>query len=355
MSSKSNSAIRLGAALGAFIVCISCAWDAGFTVDDKVSFLLEKSTRTSELAADAPARLIESRDYILRAMSFDPQDSDVKNALAAIESSIVARKRSEHYTAKTLIARKTYLDAAIRLNNARALRFPDKPEDTTDKSVTASLDSIRPMLQKEIDAQLKSAEKKLAAKDISAAYDMYRRVLRADPGNATAQQKMAQREDQRNAEAAKLADSGRKEYDRGNFDGALRLLKQSYAIKKDIATADLISRISTVQMNRKYSAEAENYRAKGNYLDALRMYRRCKTNDPQNIAYDTQLQALTRNLMPSLDGWLAGGIAKYNESDFESAIELFEKVVMVDDTFKDTRSYLDRSRQKLEAALKAAQ
>ncbi|MEK6795255.1 MAG: hypothetical protein AABZ39_10785 [Spirochaetota bacterium] len=337
---------------------VSCAhmnWDAGFSDEDRVGFLLQKS---SSIADDADADIrnyIQARDILLRAMALQPRNAQAKSALASLESEIMTRKRNEYYAGRTSISQKRYVDAGVQFQRVLALRFSDKPEDVYDVSAKKSLNAIAPQLRKDIEALLKSADRKWQAKDTKGATDIYLRILRADPGNGTASGRIAEREDRLASEAHRYFDLGKRAYDARQYDTAVSYLNRSYWIKKDDATFDLLNRIAIMQANRRHVANAEAYIAKNDHYDALRLYRRCKLNDPLNSVYDAKIRMLTEKLTPSVDGWYNEAVQKYNESDFEAAVDLFERVTTVSENYKDARNFHEKSRQKLDAALRAVQ
>lgn len=340
--------------LGSFLA-LSCAWDAGFTIDDRVGFLMQKSSSVADDADEDVHNYIPARDMLLRALTLDPRNAQAKSAFASLESEIMARKRSEYYSGRTSIAQKRYVDAAVQFNRVIALRLSDKPEDVYDKSSRKSLDSIQGQMRKDIEALLKSADKKWTAKDTAGAIDIYKRILRADPGNGMAAGRIAEQENKKASEARRYFDLGKRAYDAKQYDAAVNYLNKSYWLKKENETFDLLNKIAIMQANRRHIANAEGYLAKGDLYDALRLYRRCKANDPLNSAYDTKIQSLTDRLAPSVDGWYNDAVQKYNESDFEAALDLFERVITVNDGYKDAKNFHEKSRQKLDAALRAVQ
>jgi tetratricopeptide (TPR) repeat protein len=336
------------------LACFSCAsfnWDGGFSDDDRVQMLITKSSDTADDADENIAKYIEAREYLLRARNIDPADARVRTAVTSLESDIVFRKKQEYQSGKLLAAQKKYIDAAIRLMKARVLKFPDKT-DTTDEAVAKTLDAIRPALQKEIEGQVALAQKKEKEKQPQAALDIYKRILAADPANGLARGKIDEYANRQQEEARRQYDLGIKNYHAKNYDLALQYLKKSYAIHKAPETLALINKINIAQVNRKYIAQAEAALESGNAYSALLLYKKCAANDPQNEYYDKKIAACRDKLAADLAKWYAEGVDKYNANDFEAAVDRFEKIVTVDYHYKDAKDYYEKSRQKLEAALK---
>jgi len=338
-----------------FLPLMSCAtfwWDRGFDDGDKSQFLLSKANETTEEAQYNIRKYPEARDYLLRAKGIERDNNRIIKQLESLEIEIVNCKRAHYGLAALLLNQKSFIDAAIQFNYVFLLKFWDKPDDMIDRYARNLYDKYKKNLDKDIILQLTNAQKKLNAKDYNGAYTIYNWVLMADPGNNIANQKMNEKADKNAIESRRMYDIGRKYFDKQDYDTSLYYLKKSLILKKDGASIDLINRITIIQINNRHIKNANSAIGKGDVYEALKLYRYCKYNDPSNLLYVKKVKELTEQLKSNLGIWYTNGVAKYEGGDLESAIYYFERIITVDENYKDAYSLYTKSKQKLDSVMK---
>lgn len=331
--------------------CASTMWDREFSEEDKIDFLVIKSDRLIAESKNDIRLLNEAWEFLQTAERIDSEHELVQTKIGELKAKLDKAKKDEYYTGRWLMNQEKYIDAAIRFHNSKSLRYTWK-KDGTDIAVDNALDKIKDPLQNAISADLERAETFMKdEKTHDKALAVYERILRAEPSNSAAKNQIAAIERKKMQEADAWYDEGQTAYEEGRFDEAKTFLWRSYNLKESKKTLLFIRKVQRVSENAKDLQKADAHFTKAQYFEALTLYRTCKRRDPGNALYDRKIQACIDKLGPQLSVWYDLGVKKYNEGDFEKAIEHFQKVKTVDPGYKDVGNLLDKSRQKYEAAI----
>ncbi|MEK6565414.1 MAG: tetratricopeptide repeat protein, partial [Bacteroidota bacterium] len=175
----------------------------------------------------------------------------------------------------------------------------------------------------------------------------YGQVVRMDPNNSDARTQMTEMQARVQSNVRQLMNTGDSLMDKKNFERAQRLYEQ--ALESDPESELLILRLQDVAVLLKQTTQSSLARAKSlldrSQLDeAQREYERILSSDARNAAARTGLETIkTRRVADQVEQ----GKTAFNEAKYFEALSIFSEILQRDDKNREAKTMFDKTREAL--------
>jgi tetratricopeptide (TPR) repeat protein len=261
-------------------------------------------------------RLAESiLDYRL-ALKLQPDDSESLAHVQALARTLAERKAAIGEQYDVALAASDLATARERLYEMRAL---DPFDPTLQNEERALNDAIRPVVTE----GLAAGRRLFIAGDLPGAKQSFRSVLELAPDNESAQGYISYISTiQREREAANARSA-------------------TFSSRKSFASDDEIRAEGFYQ-----NALAAERR--GDPYDAIRQDQRALGANPKHAGAQRHLKNLRRRLSEKSEDLIEKGRLAYREEDLQTALENWERVLLIDPDNQRARAYTDRAERQLQ-------
>ncbi len=175
----------------------------------------------------------------------------------------------------------------------------------------------------------------------------YGQVVRMDPNNSDARTQMTEMQTRVQTQVKQLMNTGDSLMDKKNYERAQRLYEQ--ALESDPDSELLILRLQDVAVLLKQTTQSSLARAKSlldrSQLDeAQREYERILSSDARNTQARTGLETIkTRRVTDQVEQ----GKTAFNEAKYFEALTIFSEILQRDDKNREAKTMFDKTREAL--------
>jgi len=173
----------------------------------------------------------------------------------------------------------------------------------------------------------------------------YGQVVRIDPNNSDARTQITELKERVQTQVKQLMNSGDSLMDRKNYERAQRIYEQ--ALESDPENELLTLRLQDVAVLLKQTTRSSLARAKSlldrNQLDeAQREYERILSSNARNAQAKTGLEAIKFRRVADL---AERGKTAFNEGKYFEALSIFSEILQRDDKNREAKTMFDKSRE----------
>lgn len=179
---------------------------------------------------------------------------------------------------------------------------------------------------------------------------VFEAILKKDPENASAQSYLDLIiERLTRSKTDELMASADKYFAAKNFNSAASQYKKVTQINPNITRAKEMYKESILGLSEQQRARANAYIRQGLPFEAIKTYQASLATLSTNNRASAELSSLRANERRKIPIYLDNGINEYDKRNYETAIPIFENILLVDPSNKQATEYLRLSRKKYEA------
>ncbi len=292
-------------------------------------------------AMDAGAYGVAAREYRLAAEydDFDDEAPELAMRARTMADSVIAVSTE---TLRRSEARHDYR-SAMRAYERISTVDPDMPGSMDE------LDSLHARITQHIVGLLAIADSLKRRHDVTRALRLYREALDLDPANEVASAGIDELQNLMQETVQAAVDRGKQFLRRRQWDDAAREFER--VLSSQPGNAQARAGLSAIRKQRAQDAagQADSMMQTGDYLAALKAYRGLLGDDPGNRGYQQRIERCRNALRPEVDRYFREGLQYYLKERYQTAIERWDVVLLIDPQHSATIEYRNRAIEKLRA------
>ncbi len=287
-------------------------------------------------------RYFEAGDYFRTAFEYDRYFSEAQQAAGQCDSILEALTGPTLAQAQRHLANKRFLEASkayakvVRMNSGH-------PE------ARRSLREIQPQMQTYYFELVTAGDSLRNRREIEKARRNYQLALELDPGNDSLTARIADLKEVARSNVRTILNRANSYLNRNQLDEAQREYERVLSLESRNSRA-----LQGLEMIR--GKRIEEVLQKGissfnesDYLSALGSFLQVLEKDPRNREAADLLAQTRRLLKPEVENLFRTGLQFYTKDNFKSAIEEWDRALLIDPEHPGTIEYKKRAEEKLQA------
>ncbi len=319
----------------------SISFSLGLSLGETAADLNDVHSNAGAGAMEAGAYGVAAREYRLAADydDFDNEAPELATRARSMADSVIAVSTEALRQSE---AQQDYR-SAMRAYERISTVDPELPGSTEE------LDSLHARIVQHITGLLAAADSLKRHREVSRALRLYREALDLDPENEVASAGIDELQNLAQESLQAAVNRGKVFLRRRQWDEAEREFER--VLSSQPGNAQARAGLSAVRKQRAQDAteHADSLVQAGAYLDALKAYQRLLEGDSGNRGLQQRIQRCRSALRPEIDRYFREGLQFYLKERYQSAIERWDVVLLIDPQHAATVEYRNRAVEKLKA------
>ncbi|HEX9828736.1 MAG TPA: hypothetical protein VGB10_00875 [Bacteroidota bacterium] len=316
-------------------------FSASFRISDPATTLRDRHYEAGMSAFDKQD-FRQARTDFLTAHEYDESFANAElmagRAIAVLDS-LVAQYLQQ---GTSFEARNNYLEALRRYTRILQIE-PGHSE------ARASIARIGPKREALVQQLVTTGDSLKTRRELDRARQSYTRALDIDPENETIAERLVELEASEKESVQNMLARAKGFADKNQLDEA----QQEYERVQALEPGNTAARTGLTNVRTKRIAlEVEQGKAlynEGKHFEALQVFTDILKRDERNREARAQMEQTRDTLQMQVDNFYKVGLQHYVKEDYKSALEFWDKVLLINPTHKATLEYRKRAEDKLKA------
>jgi tetratricopeptide (TPR) repeat protein len=278
-----------------------------------------------------------------RALMYDRNYSPAREYRSAAQSDYRV-KVEEYFERGQLLVMKDRFRDAIQMFQAALAINPN--HDSSQIALAATKEKLHTL----VDTTFETGRRYWNQRQYRQARAMFQRVLDIDSTVQPAREALAQIDSERTVVVDSLLHAGETATRQSLFETAQRTIEKAITI--DPGNSSALRRLSSLKEKltlRELIEEGKNQLVRGETHEALSAFRIVLEKNPGNDEAKKYVAQCLASLRSTVDTLYQKGQRAYSNEEYETAIDLFTRVISIDPDHKSAQEYLQRSNDRLKA------
>jgi tetratricopeptide (TPR) repeat protein len=291
----------------------------------------------------------ESRDRFKIVMDIEPGYRDTKKYWAMLDNILRSKEKqalqraNANYTKGLAFMKQRQYENAL---NYFLLVKADNPEHQT---VDVKITECRQKLVPRLNETLKQGERLYTRKQYIQAYNAYQKAVLFDPSNPDAAQLKTKIEDKLDERCRKYRARGKDFYSKKQYTNAQQQFELALNNNPwDKESKDFLAHTKRwIYLDNFYNTAIGEFND-ADYFKARSSFLSINTMEPRYRATEQYLEKINSILSKQLSTIYSKGVSLYDKGDYKSAINEFNKVLLIDPDHSMAEEYRQRAQAKLD-------
>ncbi|OQX83771.1 hypothetical protein B6D60_10085 [candidate division KSB1 bacterium 4484_87] len=183
-----------------------------------------------------------------------------------------------------------------------------------------------------------------------AAIDGFSEVLSIDPSHQRARSYLRRARKELYSNLDQHYRQAKKYFNQKNYEKALEECNYILSVDAGYAAAQTLQSQAYASISRQNLHEkGKKAFAKGDFLTARKIYREILAKDPNDKVAADYLRQCDTKLNDRVEQLFNEGMVSYSEGDYNSAIQVWNKILSIDPDHKSTKEYIKKATERLDA------